>query len=236
MFNPFKRKYPAFPNPPNTPDLPVLENAPKHYVFHYGDPFRREECCDAFTDQNMIMWMDRTRMGAQPIALQLKVDRQYPRGKIYGRLYRLSADDVIYLDRHMQNGVVFQRKLIKLRLPYDSQTRNGDYRHYTDFRAWAYLGKKEYWEERMEWDIKFHYNRGQVGFIPADHNIAGRGHNTTDGWVRRFYFFERRKPDPVECKSFLYFKGSRRYPEPLAPEERAIHNNPPRPGDEYRLY
>lgn len=208
---------------PNTPDLAILENKPQHLLFHYGDEFSHVPLiCGGFTDEKMIMWTSRTGVCNFPVALQLHVNRNIPRGRIGGWVYQVTADDLIYLDTHMQNGVQFHRKRVKLRLPGDSETRNHEYRHYTEQRAYMYVGVRKHWQPQIEWDSCFHRGNGTAEFVPATCRIAGSANYSEDSWVRRYFEFQRRKPESTITKTYIYFKGSRRQ----APVEEPFVSTP----------
>lgn len=228
MWNPFRSKKDRGENPEFTPDLALLENRQEHLLFHYGDQFGHlPQVGIGFTDEKMIMWVSRTQMGAAPVALQLHVQRNIPRGRIGGFLYVASTEELISLDTGFENGVVFNRKRVKLRLPHDSQTRNREFRHYTEQRAFMYVGNKDYWEPKIDWDSCFHRGNGTSEFYPADHQIAGAANLSVDGWVRRYYEFHRRPVETIITKTFIYFKGSRRYQPVEEPQA-------PVPGDDMR--
>jgi len=144
---------------PYTTDEYKLDQKPYHWVLEYGELMNGMPMHDViggtpvspgFTDQKFIMWINKE--SEIPAAIRMKINFPAMRAKVAGELYPMTKREIIDLDIYRQNGVLFNRKFIKVLLPDGSPTH-----------AWVYIGGKKL-EEQIKWDIDFYRGRNGSHF------------------------------------------------------------------------
>jgi gamma-glutamylcyclotransferase (GGCT)/AIG2-like uncharacterized protein YtfP len=150
--------------PNNTPDLFRLEHSEFHRLFEYGEMKKDmpkhtvlhvDPICTAYTVEKLPLWTHNQGEGTIPFAARINLPSLIvPRPKVCGELYQITKDKLIELDNLRLNGVSFERKRVKLIVPFLDP--EGDP---IECRAWMYVGKKKYWEPMIQWDQDFYLTR-----------------------------------------------------------------------------
>lgn len=151
---------------PYTPDLPALEQRERHWVFICCDLKlrlprdymieREPDVSSAFTEKSFVMWKKKLGNQSYPIPLENTFDDpfgQHPPLRIQGELYLLTPSQIILLDNLRLNGVEFERKRVKIIVPF----RKGRlYKTFTKrVEAWMYIGRSSYWDELIDGGYMF---------------------------------------------------------------------------------
>lgn len=181
--------------PKHTPDICLIEQSATHLVFDYGDQRSYgSHVSTAFTQERLSMWQQNSMDGAPPIVLKAWGDviSEVPRAKIGGDLYLMSTEELVYLDKHRENGVVFQRKRVPLNVP---DFRNGDTP--LNIRAWMYYGCKEHWGESIAWNQTFHRGRGGEFSVAPTYRDDRR-------WVGNYFKYAWRDAKP-STKCYIHY-------------------------------
>lgn len=154
----FKRNVEFIPG--NTPDYESLQDAPGWPFFEYGElkahmPYHDHILHNlsprriAYTSNKYNLWMWNDNHYAFPIATSI-LPQSHPvrRGRIQGEIYVIPTHRIPHLDNFRMNGVQFNRKEIAVDLP-DRET----------IKAFAYIGAKDYWQDKFDWAETFFRGR-----------------------------------------------------------------------------
>lgn len=194
--------------PENTPDLYRLDRSQHHLLLEYGEmmiglPHHRQinelpVIMNAFTVQKMPLWKTNEGQGTIPIAYDF-----VPKGfilekpRVCGQLFKLTRDHIIHLDKQRQNGVIFNRKRVRVFVPNPSDNESP-----FQVSAWMYAGNGKHWQPRIEWDHEFFHHRGGHGFdVVQPQRVMHRWL----GCYARFSSLDNMEAPNGNRKSFLYF-------------------------------
>lgn len=111
----------------------------------------------AFTMHKFSMWKKKLGKASFPIPLEGTKDLLAPPYRIRGELYAIRPKCILDIDKDKINGVLFQRKRVKLVLPHHSvvKTKMSDVVITTSVKhvllsAWMYVGISERWEPDLD--------------------------------------------------------------------------------------
>lgn len=134
----------------------------------------------AYTEKDFFHW--KKDLGDASFTIPLQCTPKEKQGhlgpmpaKVCGELHLVDSHLLLYLDQHRLNGVQFERKRIKLRIPYREQRwlkdrgraeevlgRNLDAStayltkwQYAEEWAWMYCGIRDYWDEQLDAGYQF---------------------------------------------------------------------------------
>lgn len=145
--------------PEYTPDLFLLEQAERQLVFECG-PLRYDApyLSTAYTVEKMTLMKQHDR-----VAVPFRASG-FPRARVQGTLYLMTAEQIVALDKKRQNGVIFDRKPTFVVTPildqYGEPAR-------LPRPAWMYKARIEYWEPEIEWDLQ----ANRCGHMRAQHQF-----------------------------------------------------------------
>lgn len=177
-----------------TPDIVKLENLEGHLVLIHDDlkfEHRRHSLVqyadmlafDAYTADNFSMWTVRMGKDSYPIAMKQK--SFVPHCVVHGELYFVDTATLVSLDRYRQNGVIFQRERVPIRVPYVKAWIDGNLEPrqtnilYETMDCWMYTAVPSYWNDRIDGGILF--SKTSIHhFAPNKHDLGDKG---------RFYRF-----------------------------------------------
>lgn len=193
--------------PAHTPDQSLLKENTHHLLFDCWNGFRRMPwISQAFTDEKTNMFIEK---GTPPILSKINLpEHTVPRARVAGSLFRIPTDDLIHLDTHMDNGVIFRRKRARFLVPPDNYIEHPSHvraqlniPYPTEFEppivveAWMYVAIKDYWTAPIceDWE-EFHagqekrctmFDRERARFaiapcIEEDHNL-----------IRKYYKYDK---------------------------------------------
>lgn len=152
----------------NTPDLWHIMERPCQLVFMYGELMTRHEKHSTFVDltgahllaagftrDHFSMWKKRAGMNSFPVILD-KGFKDSPCARIKGELYLMQSNRLIPLDIYESNGTLWQRKRIKVVIPYLRIDKWG-YKHPEEetIRAWCYVGMEDPWLRSLDGGYSF---------------------------------------------------------------------------------
>jgi len=177
-----------------TTDEYKLDQKPYHWLLEYGElmngmPLHNviggTPVSPGFTDQRFTLWVNKE--SHTPCILKMRIDYPAMRAKVAGELYAMTKKEIIDLDIFRQNGVLFQRKFMKVLLPDGSP-----------IHAWVYLGGKAL-EKQIRWDLDFYKGRD------GSHFIVGKTLNNYK--LGTYYYLNAFDIDdvPINDKCYLYF-------------------------------
>lgn len=179
-----------------TPDLHKLEQHEFQNVFIYGQHKRGLPYNEflggiwratAYTEDRFTLWNDRFTADVingpdgpvTPVADQtaLALPSAFfnaPERRIQGEIFSLNVKEIMELDKHMMNGVEFNRERVTLILPYREKRFFKEREHANQFngkdtgrsiamthvlestqRAWMYIGNLDYWKPRLDGGYRF---------------------------------------------------------------------------------
>jgi hypothetical protein len=72
-----------------------------------------------------------------------------PPAIIRGIVYSIRSESFYELDRLYRNGVQFERKKVKISIPYRAKKENGGAAYNLKLWCWMYVGKPDYWEDQL---------------------------------------------------------------------------------------
>lgn len=116
-----------------TPDRCVLEQQEHHYVFDFRKKWPNISCVqfEAYTEPRFQMFLQNHVDGTPPLIFTENIypkavpdiDKErmlphVPRAKLRGRLHIVTPKDIVELDNQMQNGLLFNRRLVRIVLPH----------------------------------------------------------------------------------------------------------------------
>lgn len=76
--------------------------------------------------------------------------RDAPPAIVKGIVYSIDSDKFKELDKLYRNGLYFDRKKVKIQIPYIAQIENGGKEYLMKLWAWMYVGRKEHWEDQLD--------------------------------------------------------------------------------------
>ena len=164
-----------------TPDMWHLERRPLHNVFVYDGlmkSYRHHHLLEGgamriakgFTKySNYVMWKKDLSAETFPFVLETDLDKsnefffRFRNGGncshflgnpylISGELYTMTANRIKELDKHMLNTVQFDRKRIKVTIPYRLKSNISE-RLSVDVGAFMYVGKMDFWADLISNDL-----------------------------------------------------------------------------------
>ena len=68
---------------------------------------------------------------------------------VRGIVYSITSESFFELDRLYRNGVQFERKKVKISIPYRAKKENGGAAYNLKLWCWMYVGKPDYWEDQL---------------------------------------------------------------------------------------
>jgi hypothetical protein len=184
---------------PCTPDFAQLDERPAHLLFFYDarmSGFRPETdgslLWDGFTVEPYTMLKTRLGKASYPVVLEKNYEEHaFPaeavnfdgsvrtlnykgdssRVPIKGQVWEIPTKTVLLLDKEMNNTVYYNRKKVKIHVPFHQvmwSKERGDFvteRLIEKVKAWMYVGNDEYWSALAQ-DPVTHYqaNRPINGF------------------------------------------------------------------------
>jgi hypothetical protein len=185
-----------------TPDMHHLQTYEKVRLFVYGEDMssmpKYEELlgefepeATAFTFENFETWKHKLGKETYPIALEKRSStRAYhawakadslnpPWAKVKGEVYLVPPERIFFLDSYRKNGVEFVRKRVHLILPFRHVKYPG-FPQLQDMKAWMYVGKPDYWADRLD---------AGANFAPV------RPFNNVNTWAKHYTHFTRLEQD-----------------------------------------
>lgn len=112
-------------------------------VLDFGPRLPYKEVCNAYTVPKMAMWLHTTDNIFETVQLR---SAYMHKARLEGNLYFLAdEEDIIQLDNQRQVGVCCDRKKIPILLPYRTASDK-----LIQTYAWVYVGRPDYWEDRIE--------------------------------------------------------------------------------------
>lgn len=175
-----KQQQPVVNYTPFTPDMWKLEEYYFQNVFIYNEMMKgcskfgqfldgnSVKLSAAFTkDDHYVLWQKKLGEYSTTFALPMSEDQMLGNttlfgapAKILGQVYAMRADQIKKLDEHLENGIQFVRKRIKIEIPYSYVNRSRDERIVNGnnaperklkvIPAWAYIGRLDYWSEQID--------------------------------------------------------------------------------------
>lgn len=134
-----------------TPDFPELNRKAFQYLFVYGTlrkDFRNhkyllgsEMVGCGFTAHDRF-FMAVNKKGRYPVLLF--DNRENMRAKVYGEVFKVKSEQFQNLDFLESNGTMYKRHLLTT-LIWDSSAQAK-----IPVRAWIYVGKRDFWEPRID--------------------------------------------------------------------------------------
>jgi hypothetical protein len=189
-----------------TPDLPLLEKRPYHWLFEYGELQPKHSLFDlknmaedlpvrngrivppmaAFTLNSFSGYKQKLGKMSHPVAL-LEPHFNTLNIPVKGTLMGIRSSRFIDLDFHRLNGVAFQRHRVKVQVPHIkhiwSKEAQGTTRIVCEpaiLSAWMYIGISSYWKEMLD-----------NGFTTSKLNSFG----DLSATIPQYYQFTRRDYD-----------------------------------------
>jgi gamma-glutamylcyclotransferase (GGCT)/AIG2-like uncharacterized protein YtfP len=187
-----------------TPDLLEIESTETQLLFVYNELMAgRSKYLElmglhahleatAYTQEpNWVLWkkdlgalsfpialpgVDHGKVHLQKQHIQLPFPTRGTASKIKGELYSIASTSIKEIDNYMLNGVQFQRKKIRLVIPYheieigEERDDNGSVCSYHNtpkayiVRAWFYEGRPEHWDPILDYG----YSSRIVGLYPSE--------------------------------------------------------------------
>lgn len=135
-----------------TDDMPFLQRKEFHYLFTYGtlkQGFRlhsylsKSELVSYGYTQSDNFWMVKTK-GAPNFPIILFDNRSQYKARVFGEVYKVSADTIRNLDYLESNNISYKRMALTVRVVTNDK---GDTQ---DIRCWIYVGKRDYWNTRAK--------------------------------------------------------------------------------------
>lgn len=131
-----------------TPTLEALTSSSiGNKLLDFGPPLKYTELCSAYTVEKMSLWqyLDENSLEVIPV----KASR-LPSARLEGKLYSLNDKELFLLDKRRGVGVHSERKFVHVYVPIRDQWGNMH-----QIYAWAYIGLKDYWVPKIEYDQNF---------------------------------------------------------------------------------
>lgn len=180
-----------------TPDAAILSRKESHLFFiademmekHYDYARLGAEAtniCQVLTQDKFSYW--KKNLGKKSFALALENGYTEKR-QIRGELHLLLTEQIFKLDEHRENGVQYDRKRVKLILPYTQTQMKYQQMGFVledvplmdkTINAWMYVGRSEYWDKLLD---------GGYMFSPVKHFTP---HNPL---LQQYYYFTNREYD-----------------------------------------
>lgn len=163
----------SLPMPPkHTPDLCLLENHEYHWVFDHDNAVHSPMAFNyAFTDQRFYMWQKNHVPGTPHILLR---ENAHPRcisrrARVKGKVHTMTAKEIVAIDNKLENGVKYERRKVRLILPFPKEIRRTTVDEVTPTNCWAwiYVDKLEYWKDKFQFDADIWRGREGSQYIPV---------------------------------------------------------------------
>ena len=172
-----------------TPDVAFLEKKIAHRVFLYDNlmekrPFNEVlghdsyKISNALTQDSFTFWNTRSDKSKFVVPLRSHADRA-PMTRIKGEMHLVPTERILYLDKILDNGVMYRRTKVRLLIPFVPPT-NVQVNDRTMYEkaveatifldkpvsAWMYIGVDDCWSDLLEkgTKIKFTDRLGQVTY------------------------------------------------------------------------
>lgn len=121
----------------------------------------------AFTqDAEFGMWKHTDEHMSHPLVMRVSKPKRPQKhvsrftmepGRIRGQLLAIRPYQLFELDTFMMNGVLYQRELVKVEIPYRQvlfvnkpDLITTGVQHFTELEAWMYLGVPDMWDQHMD--------------------------------------------------------------------------------------
>ena len=148
-----------------TPDLAELKDFEKMRVFVYNELQKDQpknsllsssEYCGACYTQNSDFVLYKKLLGKEtfPIAMEVTKDNRFgissligDPGQVMGETYSVTPETIVELDNYLLNTVEFDRKRIKIVIPYFTEADSAC--RYIETEAWMWVGRSEFWNDQL---------------------------------------------------------------------------------------
>src|SRR5258708_17720514 len=146
--------------------------------------------CQAYTVEKLSVWQLQTEDIFDIIALQSK---GMPRGRAEGTLYELTDKQLLSLDKEKQVEECYFRMSLPVYIPFNDKDGN-----FMTVHAHAYIGRKDFWVERIEHD-QSDWREREIGTDVVVRSMVYR-----PGRTKREFSLLSRYPDPNPLLNYRY--------------------------------
>ena len=177
----------AFDLAPFTPDIAVIQQKRSQILFvcdelqkhHPGFELIKEHSASlggAFTKDQFVMYKRKLGLESYAVALDNPFF-QAQKGIIRGELYAVLPMRYIELDTHYQNGVVFERRRVTVKIPHLHIGKRKDgsgfrIKKTSELRCFMYVGVPDYWNKVMDEEDGFFLFDNVRRFTPANPDLT----------------------------------------------------------------
>lgn len=139
--------------------------------------------------RNMVLWKKCLGRETLPFALEVEDDMKHGKSSLLGKpacingqIYTVRPYQIRDIDKHLMNGVQYERKRVTVEVPYGRthlyhQGKSEFHPRVSLVKAWMWVGKSDYWKDLMTVGSNF----AEVKLYTAN---EGR-----ENLERQYYFF-----------------------------------------------
>lgn len=158
--------------PVNTPDLCLLQQKPVHLIFDWRNVVKSHALVDeAYTTRKFVMWKQNHVDQTPPLVFNRQIHplRVMERAKVRGKVHTISVDDIVSLDKQIDNGVSWIRRPVPITLAeLTDRTNKLDEEQPVRVSAWMYVSNFDWWRPQFDFDYDLWRGRKDSMFLPAE--------------------------------------------------------------------